>query len=74
MKIVIEHDDDCPLGVNGLRAYDEARAAFSTPVPELVPQDRVDLAIAEHELEEKQRCTCGMVQMVKLLEEGKVHP
>lgn len=62
MRIIQEHDFDCPLGVNGLRAYWEARDAFSSMPPEAraTADDREALAIAEHELESKQKCNCGM--------------
>lgn len=62
MKIIIEHSDDCPLGVNGLRAYSEARDAFASTPPEAraTEQDREALSIAEHELEAAQVCKCGM--------------
>jgi hypothetical protein len=61
MKTIILHDDDCPRGTNGLRAYSEAREAMSScaAVPELTGEDRADLAAAEWELERKQVCTCG---------------
>lgn len=56
------HDDDCPLGENGRRAYWEAREAFASTPPEArsTDADRIALAFAEHELEEKQVCTCGL--------------
>lgn len=62
MQIRLEHDANCPLGVNGLRAYWEARDALSSTPPEAraTEHDRADLAAAEFELEEKQRCTCGV--------------
>jgi len=61
MKIVIEHDDDCPLGREGLRAYWEARDALSSTPPEAraTPEDQEALAVAEFELECKQVCECG---------------
>jgi hypothetical protein len=65
MKIKLEHDDDCPKGLNGLRAYSEARDAFASLPPEAhaTPQDREANAIAEHELEAKQVCTCGVASL-----------
>lgn len=56
------HDDDCPLGENGMRAYQEAREAFASTPSEALSnvEDRIDLAIAEAELESKQVCTCGL--------------
>jgi hypothetical protein len=61
MRIVIEHDYDCPKGINGLRSYWEAREAFAAMPPEAktTEADKIALAIAESELESKQRCTCG---------------
>ena len=55
------HHPDCPLGENGLRAYWEARDAFASfgALPEATEADRIALAIAENELEEKRKCTCG---------------
>jgi hypothetical protein len=60
VKILIEHDHDCPLGVNGLRAYQEAREAFAGTPPEAraTDQDRAALAQAEQEFELKQVCRC----------------
>jgi hypothetical protein len=62
MRIGIFHDYDCPLGVNGLRAYWEAREALSSTPPEAraTAEDRFALAEAERELEEKQICNCGL--------------
>jgi hypothetical protein len=64
MRIVILHDYDCPLGLNGLRAYDEARDALSSMPPEACnsAEDKIALALAEHELESKQRCNCGAIE------------
>jgi hypothetical protein len=64
MKIIVSHDDDCPLGTNGLRAYSEARSAFSSMPPEAIAtqEDREGLAMAELALEEKQVCICGADQ------------
>lgn len=55
------HHPDCPLGENGLRAYWEARDAFSSTPPEAraTEADRITLAFAEQQLEENQKCNCG---------------
>jgi len=60
MQIITIHDPNCPLGENGLRAYWEARDALSSTPPEAraTEKDREALAIAEMELESKQRCNC----------------
>jgi hypothetical protein len=60
-RTVILHDFDCPLGVNGLRAYWEAREAFASMPPEAraTEADREATAVAELELEQKQKCNCG---------------
>lgn len=62
MKIRFEHDPDCPLGENGLRAYWEAREALASTPPEArtTQADEEALAMAEFELEHKQRCNCGL--------------
>jgi len=54
MKVIIQHDADCPLGINGLRAYVEARDAFATMPPEArsTEKDRRALAAAEFELDQ----------------------
>lgn len=61
MKILIQHDDECPLGTDGLRAYSEARDAFTSTPPEArrSQKDIEDLFMAEAELELRQKCTCG---------------
>src|SRR5947208_12909452 len=61
VKTIIEHDDDCPLGRNGLRAYWEARDALKDLPPEAraTGKDREAIAQAEFELECRQACTCG---------------
>lgn len=61
MKIRYEHDPDCPLGENGLRAYWEAREALASTPPEAraTQADKEALAMAEFELEQKARCNCG---------------
>jgi hypothetical protein len=50
------------MGENGLRAYAEARDAFSSMLPEArsTEADQRALAIAEQELEAKQVCICGL--------------
>lgn len=62
MKVVMQHDDNCPKGENGLRAYWEARDALSSTPPEAraTEEDRFSLLMAEAELEQKQRCNCGL--------------
>ena len=62
MVIKFLHDDDCPLGTNGLRAYQEAREAFASTPPEAcrTEEDLIALAFGEWELEQKQVCTCGL--------------
>lgn len=69
MKIIIEHDADCPLGRNGLRAYVEARDAFATMPPEArsTEKDRRALAAAEFELDQKQICTCGALKLQRFM-------
>lgn len=61
MKWTIEHDEDCPLGVNGLRAFDEAAYALASLPPEalVTRQDKFARAQAWMDLEAKQHCTCG---------------
>jgi hypothetical protein len=61
MKIILEHDDDCPLGTNGLRAYWEARDALLSTVPgaSRTAKDREALLQADFELEQTMRCKCG---------------
>jgi hypothetical protein len=61
MKTLVLHDDDCPLGTNGLRAYWEARDALSSLPPEArsTPEDKMAIALADIELEWKQICNCG---------------
>lgn len=61
MKVTIEHDDDCPLGTNGLRAFDEAADALASTPPEAraTRKDKFAIADAWSELQEKQFCTCG---------------
>lgn len=58
------HHDDCPFGVNGLRAYWEARDALASLPPEALAtyEDKIAAATAAYELEEKQVCTCGVVR------------
>jgi hypothetical protein len=57
----IKHHPDCPKGLNGLRAYWEARDALSSTPPEAcsTSEDRIALICAENELERKQVCICG---------------
>lgn len=64
MRIVKQHDFDCPLGVNGLSAYWEARDALSSLPPEAraTEEDLVAIAIAGYELEASQVCTCGLAE------------
>lgn len=64
MRVRFEHDDNCPLGENGLRAYDEARDALAYTPPEALAteQDRIAHMMATVELEDKQRCTCGALE------------
>jgi hypothetical protein len=64
-RVKIEHHEDCPFGTSGLRAYWEARDAFSSTPPEarVTEEDRVALAKAERELEEKQVCRCGVPEV-----------
>jgi hypothetical protein len=59
--IVIEHDPDCPLGKNGLRAHAEAAEALSSTPPEAraTAEDMARLTKAWSELEAKQVCRCG---------------
>lgn len=56
------HDDDCPLGTNGLLAYHEAREALAATPQEArsTPEDQAALALAEFELEATRVCTCGL--------------
>lgn len=63
MRIKVEHDADCPLGENGLRAYWEAADTLACTPPEAraTEQDREALHLAEHELEARQVCNCGAV-------------
>ena len=58
---VIEHDPDCPLGKNGLRAHAEAAEALSSTPPEAraTAEDMARLTKAWSELEAKQVCRCG---------------
>lgn len=72
-KIIILHDDDCPQGTNGLRAYAEARDAFASTPPEAraTDKDRADLAAAEYELEKAQECNCGAERYAREIKEGK---
>jgi DNA-binding NtrC family response regulator len=65
MQIKILHDDNCPLGTNGLQAYAEARDAFSTMPPEVCNTEelREALAVAETELEEAQVCKCTPITL-----------
>ena len=69
MKVIIQHDADCPLGINGLRAYVEARDAFATMPPEArsTEKDRRALAAAEFELDQKQICTCGALKLQRFM-------
>ena len=64
MKTIFAHDDDCPLGTNGLRAYHEACAALSSLPPEArnTDKDHADIAQAWFELEEHHKCNCGCDQ------------
>lgn len=59
------HHPDYPLGENGLRAYWEARDAFSSTPPEAraTDEDKIALAIAEQQLEDNQKCRCGLSQL-----------
>jgi hypothetical protein len=61
MLIILQHDDDCPLGVNGLRAYAEACEALASTPQEArtLPEDKIALAAAWVDLEKHHRCTCG---------------
>lgn len=61
MRIVILHDYACPLGMDGLAAYHEARVALASTPPEAqaTERDREALAIAAQELEHAQVCTCS---------------
>lgn len=62
MQLKREHDANCPLGVNGLRAYWEALDQLNWHRPdEMTMQHYRSVVAAEiRELEEKQRCTCGV--------------
>lgn len=59
MKILVVHDDNCPLGVNGLAAYWEARDALSDIPPEYTDEDRIAHAAACRQLEDIHVCRCG---------------
>ena len=61
MKVVIQHDDNCPLGPAGLRMFDEAADALASTPPEAraTSEDRLALALAWSQLQWKQRCNCG---------------
>lgn len=61
MKITVHHGENCPLGENGLRAYQEARDALTNTPPEAraTLDDRAALAQAEYDLEQRQVCNCG---------------
>lgn len=61
MKVVIQHDDNCPLGPTGLRMFDEAVDALASTPPEAraTSEDRFALALAWSQLRLKQRCNCG---------------
>ena len=69
MRIIVAHDFDCPLGMNGLRAYVEARDALSSMPPETraTEKDRAEIAQAELDLERKQVCICGVSLVDELL-------
>lgn len=71
--VEVTHDPDCPLGVNGLRAYGEARDALSSLPPECrrTQQDLEDIACAEFQLEAGQVCRCGFAAAVKFWERYK---
>jgi hypothetical protein len=60
-RIVIKHDPDCPLGVNGLEAHAKAAAALSSAPPEAraTAEDMAQLVKAWRKLESKQVCRCG---------------
>ena len=62
MKIVVQHDANCPLGENGLRAYWEARDALSDIPPEYTLEDRIAHSAACQQLEDIQVCRCGAAQ------------
>ena len=62
MKIVVQHDANCPLGVNGLAAYSEAADALSDVPPEYTLEDRIALSAARQQLEDIQVCRCGAAQ------------
>lgn len=70
MIVTICHDEDCPLGINGTLAYFEARDAMSHShdpdvYGDMSDDERADLSVAEHELDEKHRCTCGCNDLLK---------
>ena len=65
MKILVVHDDNCPLGLNGLEAYWEAREALADIPPEYTLEDRIALSAVWQQLEDKQVCSCGAEEAKK---------
>lgn len=61
MRIVVLHDYSCPLGDNGLRAFDEASDALANTPPEARAnvEDKLALAAAWVALMDAQVCNCG---------------
>lgn len=70
MRVRILHDEGCPLGTNGLRAYQEAREAFASLPPEAraTEEDILANGIAELELELLMKCNCGASRILSIEE------
>ena len=71
MRIVLDHDPDCPLGVNGLQAYWEAREALYDIPAEYTLEDRMAHAAAGQQLEDIQVCRCGATEAKAWQEWGR---